>query len=171
MKKKNCSKNGHQFIWTTVFGLLDTRNLYFFFVPSYLPPTSPRGSADAVWIRWRKAIRRTARKLSEPVDFLGSLLTTWNTEEAFPRTAHTIVCPSRYGTVGIFLVNVTIGHGTTMAANTMTTTLVRPSLSMSVVTKRLSMLRLTRVPATTEGKTDRKNLRAFYMRPSRVSIN
>lgn len=83
----------HQFIWTTVFGLLDTRNLYFFM--PYPPPTSP---CDPMLSEcWRKAIRRTTRKLSELVDFLGSLLTTWNTggtEQAFPRTAHMVVCTS-----------------------------------------------------------------------------
>lgn len=41
MKKKNCSKNGHQFIWTTVFGLLDTRNLYFFFRTIVPAPNQP----------------------------------------------------------------------------------------------------------------------------------
>lgn len=37
----------HQFIWTTVFGLLDTRNLYFFYALS--APNQPMWS-NAVWM-------------------------------------------------------------------------------------------------------------------------
>lgn len=93
MEKKNDSTNAIN-SFERPFSGCSTHVTFTFFMP-YPPPTSP---CDPMLSEcWRKAIRRTTRKLSELVDFLGSLLTTWNTggtEQAFPRTAHMVVCTS-----------------------------------------------------------------------------